>query len=225
MWPLVIIALFVGGAALLSSKPAAAAPAPAPRQRRDEEPVAVVPVAPPAPVAVVQTSAAPPAPPAPPVAIVPPAAKPPAPAVQEVSMPRPPKLTLVPEALPTPLYPVGLVAKLKGATVGVLKAWLDGQGAAHYEVSIVGTPLGLYDAKSKAVSESFLRDTLTKQGGQPLAADQVFPAGVEVYRDGQGGLIEQATRNNGGEWTYTVKGWPNAVGQLELVRILGRQAA
>ena len=135
--------------------------------------------------------------------------------------PKPPEPPATPVAAPTPMYPVGLTAKLGDVSVGVLKAWLDGQGGAHYEVSIKGTPFGVYDTKSKAVSEVFLRDTIKSQVKAPLAADQVFPVGVEVYRNGQGGKIEAVYQDAGAPgWSYVIKGWDGPVPQAKLLEIL-----
>jgi hypothetical protein len=218
MW-LIVLIVVVGAAALLGGeRPAPAAPPPRPAPPAPPPAAARAPVPAPTPAAAPAPTPAPTPAPAPAVVaapVAPPAAAAPPPA-------GPPKLTLVPAALPTPMYPVGLEAHLDKVTVTVTKAWLDGQGGAHYEVTIKGTPLGLYDAKGKAVSEKFLRDTLAKQTKQQLAADQVFPQGIEVYRNGQGGKLDLVVRDDHGEWAYTIPGWDNTVTQAELLRILGR---
>lgn len=141
--------------------------------------------------------------------------------VEPAPAPKPAPAPQASAATQGPMYPVGLTAKLKGVNVEVLKAWLDGQGGAHYEVSIKGTPFGVYDTASKAVSESFLRDTLKKQVGAPLEDKQAFPVGVEVYRNGQGGKIESAVRDGeSGGYVYQIKGWGDAVTQEKLMGIL-----
>lgn len=128
--------------------------------------------------------------------------------------------TSAPAPLPKPMYPEGMEARLGGSKVTIDKAWLDSEGAAHYEVTITGTPLGMADAKGKAVSEKILREQLAKQTKLHLADDQYLPQGVTVYANGQGGKVENVFRASNGQWTYRVAGWPNAVEQTELVKIL-----
>lgn len=203
MWPIIIIAA-VAGVVVWFSQHGGEPPAP---ERVPEPPVHPKPE--------------PTKPPAAPKRTPPPETMAPTPPKPEPAPAAPPKLTLVPAALPTPMYPAGLQAKLGKVTVTLTKAWLDGQGGAHYEVDIKGTPLGLYDTTGKAVSEKYLRDTLAKQVKQPLAGDQVFPVGIEVYRGGQGGVIETAEQHNG-EWTYRIKGWSTPTPQAQLLSILRR---
>lgn len=120
-----------------------------------------------------------------------------------------------------PLYPVGLQAKLGSKTATILKAWLDGQGGAHYTVKVDGVPL--LGSLTRDTSEDKLRQTLAKEVGQPLAPRQAFPLGLELYRNGQGGLIERV-EPRGNTFAYTFRGWPNPVTQAELFMILGRAA-
>ena len=123
-----------------------------------------------------------------------------------------------------PRYPVGLEAKFNGKKAVVKQAWQDGQGGWHFKLDIdAGMPFGIGNMKDKAVSEQFLRDTLANQLKQPLAPDQAFPQGVEVYRKGKGGLIQSASKNADGLWVYNIKGWgtePITQGKLldELVK-------
>lgn len=131
-----------------------------------------------------------------------------------------------PPTVAKPRYPVGMKAKFADKSATVIAAHQDAQGAWHYVADIdTGLPWPMATIKGKEVSEVFLRQTLQDQLGQQLATDQDFPKGVEVYRGGQGGFVEAVTRNQTGQWVYTIRNWPNAVTQAELQAILAKAGA
>jgi hypothetical protein len=141
----------------------------------------------------------------------------PAPAVMtptrspESPKPAPKSLAAPAAPLPLPRYPVGLEMRFDGKKATVKKAWQDGQGGWHFLVDI---DAGFFlKIKDKAVSEQFIRDTLSAQLKQTLGPEQAFPLGVEVYRNGKGGMIEAVSRNPEGIYVYRVKGWENLVTQ------------
>jgi hypothetical protein len=120
-----------------------------------------------------------------------------------------------------PLYPPGLLVKFGDISATITEAHRDAQGAWHYTTVISGTPLGIKDGTYPS-SEIDLRKQLSEQLGQPLAADQAFPVGLQVYRNQQGGWIQKVERNAAGVWIYTVAGWGNTVNQSELLGILSK---
>lgn len=123
-------------------------------------------------------------------------------------------------AAPQPLYPVGLEARF-GKRRAVIAGTAVVNGALVYVVDLeAGEFLGLGDGRYER-TEAELRATLAGEVGQPLADGQAFPAGVAVYRNGQGGAIQAVTRDDAkGGWLYTIIGWPRAVTQQELLAIL-----
>ena len=136
----------------------------------------------------------------------------------ESPKPSPKSLAAPAAPLPLPRYPVGLEVRFSGNTAKVKKAWQDSQGGWHFEIDLkTSMPLGFGSVKNKAVSEQFLRDAVANQLKQPLAPDQAFPLGVEVYRNGRGGLIEAVNRSPEGIFVYRVKGWDGPVTQGKLL--------
>jgi len=133
----------------------------------------------------------------------------------ESPKPAPKSLATPAAPLPLPRYPVGLEVRFAGKKAVIKKAWQDGQGGWHFHVDI---DAGLFfKVKDKAVSEQYMRDTISAALKQPLAPEQAFPLGVEVYRNGKGGLIEAVSRNPEGLYVYRVKGWPDLVTQGRLL--------
>jgi hypothetical protein len=133
----------------------------------------------------------------------------------ESPKPAPKSLAAPAAPLPLPRYPVGLIVKFDGKQATIKKAWQDGVGGWHFLVDINA---GLFfNVKDKAVSEQFMRDTISNALKQPLAPDQAFPLGVEVYRNGRGGLIEAVSRSPEGLFVYRVKGWDGLVTQGKLL--------
>ena len=133
----------------------------------------------------------------------------------ESPKPSPKSLAAPAAPLPLPRYPVGLIVKFDGKKATIKAAWQDGQGGWHFKVDI---DAGLFfKVKDKAVSEQFMRDTISNALKQPLAADQAFPLGVEVYRNGKGGLIEAVSRSPEGLFVYRVRGWDSLVTQGALL--------
>jgi len=120
-----------------------------------------------------------------------------------------------------PFYMPGLQAKFGKITANITEAHQDAQGAWHYTTVLSGTPFGLKDGTYPS-SETDLRQQLSERLNQPLAVGQAYPAGLEVYRRGQGGVVQNVTKNAAGEFVYQIQGWPNAVTQSELLGILAR---
>lgn len=133
----------------------------------------------------------------------------------ESPKPAPKSLAAPAAPLPLPRYPVGLEVRFDGKKAVIKKAWQDGQGGWHFLVDI---DAGLFfKVKDKAVSEQFMRDTISNALKQKLDPEQAFPLGVEIYRNGRGGLIEAVSRSPEGLYVYRVKGWPDIVTQGKLL--------
>jgi hypothetical protein len=136
----------------------------------------------------------------------------------ESPKPSPRSLAAPAAPLSLPRYPVGLELRFAGKRAVVKKAWQDGQGGWHFLVDVdAGMPFGIGNMKDKAVSEQFVRDVLANQLKQTLAPDQAFPAKVEVYRNGKGGLIESVSKSPEGLWLYAVRGRGAPVSQGKLL--------
>ena len=129
--------------------------------------------------------------------------------------------TIEAKAAKGPFYMPGLQAKFGKITANITEAHQDAQGAWHYTTVLSGTPFGLKDG-SYPSSETDLRQQLSQRLNQPLAQGQAYPAGLEVYRGGQGGLVQSVMRNAAGEFVYQMRGWPNTVTQAELLGVLSR---
>jgi len=122
-----------------------------------------------------------------------------------------------------PMYPVGLQAKFSGNVAVIKKAWQDGQGNWHYKIDLDHPLLiGSIKLRDKEVSEVYLRQQLAEQGHITLQPGQAYAQGIEIYRNGQGGLVMRAEKNQTGHWLYTMRGWSNPVTQNELLGILTR---
>lgn len=125
-------------------------------------------------------------------------------------------------AAPRPLYPVGLEARF-GKRRAVIVSTAVADGKLIYVIDLqAGELFGLGDGRYER-TEAELRATLAGEVGQPLVDGQAFPAGIAVYRNGQGGVIQAAVKDDArGGWVYTVSGWPRAVTQAELLAVLRR---
>lgn len=123
-------------------------------------------------------------------------------------------------AAPQPLYPVGLEARF-GKRRAVIVATAVTNGRLVYVIDLeAGEFLGLGDGRYER-TEAELRATLAGEVGQPLVDGQAFPQGIAVYRNGQGGVITNATKDDAkGGWIYTLTGWPRPVTQAELLAVL-----
>lgn len=123
-------------------------------------------------------------------------------------------------AAPRPLYPVGLEARF-GKRRAVITGYAVVNDVPTYTIDLAaGEFLGLGDG-IYVRTETELRATLAGEVGQPLTEGQAFPQGIAVYRNGQGGIIEAASRDDArGGWLYAIAGWPRAVTQDELLALL-----
>ena len=120
-----------------------------------------------------------------------------------------------------PIYPIGLEAKLGGRQARIVKSWVDAQGVVQYAVDLkLGLLFGAGDGVH-TVSEAKLRETMASETKQSLALDQAFPAGVQIFRNGQGGVIDSVVKQDG-MWVYQIHGWPTSTPQAQLLQILGR---
>ena len=125
-------------------------------------------------------------------------------------------------AAPQPTYPVGLEATFGGKWVKILQAWQTAPGGPwSYAVDAkLGMLFGVGDGKH-TLTEAEVRGRLAEALGA-FPPGQAYPAGLTVYRHGQGGVIERVAPGGAGGFTDTVRGWPNAVSQDELQAILRR---
>jgi hypothetical protein len=123
---------------------------------------------------------------------------------------------------PKPLYPVGLEVRFGKRQATIIDAKQDAKGAWSYDIDLkAGELLGLGDGVYTK-TEPEMRQIIAGEVGQPLVDGQAFPAGIQVYRGGQGGKLEKVEKNAAGVWIYTVAGWGNTVNQSELLGILGK---
>ena len=120
-----------------------------------------------------------------------------------------------------PRYPVGLQVRFGKRQATVTQATPGGPAGWTYAIDLkAGEVFGLGDGVYQK-TEAEMRQILADEVHAPLATDQDYPAGIAVYRNGQGGLIEKAEQV-GGVWTYTIQGWPRPVTQAELAAVLKR---
>jgi hypothetical protein len=117
---------------------------------------------------------------------------------------------------PRPRYPIGLAAELAGKRA-VVKGATWANGAWVYTVEIDAGMLIPNFTVTKPEAE--LRALLAEQVGQPVGP--AYPRGITLYRNGQGGLIEDV-QPDAGSYSYQVKGWPKRVTEAELAAVLGR---
>jgi len=120
-----------------------------------------------------------------------------------------------------PMYPTGLMVRFGKREATITAAHQDAQGAWHYSISLkAGEFLGLGDGVYQ-MSETDVRSKVQEEVG-PLQPGQAFAPNVTIYRNGQGGRIESATKNAAGVWQYVISGWGAPVSQSELLGILTR---
>lgn len=117
---------------------------------------------------------------------------------------------------PLPRYPVGLAATL-GDNKAVVTAAAFQNGTWVYTVVI--NPDALIMTMTLTKPEAELKTLLAQQIGQP--AGPAYPRGLLVFRNGQGGLIEDV-KADGATWSYQVRGWPARVSEDQLAAILGK---
>jgi hypothetical protein len=121
-----------------------------------------------------------------------------------------------------PMYPVGLEATFGGKWVKIIQAWQEKAGGpwSYAIMAKLGMAFGLGDGKHTQ-TEAEIRSRIAGALGA-MAPGQFYPAGLQVFRNGQGGLIEKVTKNADGTFSYQLRGWPNTVTQSELQGILTR---
>ena len=125
-------------------------------------------------------------------------------------------------AKPQPIYPIGLEASFGGKWVKILNAWQDAGGRWFYQVDAkLGLPFGMADGEH-TLSQDDIRAKLIDALGA-MAPTQAYPRGISIFRNGKGGLVESAAPGPAGEYVYNLRGWPNAVGEGQMLAIL-RQA-
>jgi len=121
-----------------------------------------------------------------------------------------------------PTYPEGLTATYEGKSATITDARKNGNGEWSYAVDVrAGMPFEIGDGVYQ-LSETDLRKEMVERFNATLAPGQAFAAGMEVVRNRVGGLIDRVSRDATGSFQYQVRGWPNVVGQLELLGILTR---
>jgi len=120
-----------------------------------------------------------------------------------------------------PMYPQGLVVKFGKRTATITQAVKNAQGEWFYAIDLLaGEILELGDGEYQ-LTESEMRAKVQEEVGV-VQPGQAFTAGMAVYRNGQGGLIQKVEKNAAGQWTYVVQGWGGPVTYLEFMGILMR---
>jgi len=116
-----------------------------------------------------------------------------------------------------PLYPEGTQASWGGYTGTIKQAWRDDLNRWCYTV-VVG-PIPVLGTTEIVRDEQGLKDELADRLGQPKGP--AYPRGLNVVRNGKGGLVESAVLE-GGVWTYRLRGWNEPIGERALADLLGR---
>jgi len=118
---------------------------------------------------------------------------------------------------PKPLYPVGSSATIGNNVAVVTQA--EFQGTAWIYTVVINPGAFIMTKTLSNVTENDIKKFLAEHVGQVVGP--AYPRGLTVFRNGQGGLIEDV-KVDGATYSYQVKGWPNRVTESQLAAILGK---